>query len=548
MHTLIKLLSVIAIIFAIPISASAQIWPHIKTFGFDYGGGTTPTAELQWLAQNHDAVIGMQDYSLQKINETQYDVMKAANANVKLFAYMYHTAFTTTAMQEFCEDWATDNSLNVEDLYIHYYYDTPVKLRTSVTRTTGTGTPSDRICTSDGTLVSVGASSNYYLSLGYGGGTAATLADARVYQKWNSGWEPKGNHMHSTYYGAYKAWVLYQVQVATGKNLDGIFIDTYDGPVLTDYNPSMHYLIEIRAAGQNGSDTIARTYYATEMAEMVGQLRTDMRSELSDSDFIITLNASEFGYMYNTSKVALGDQFGATKLDSVAIEYLATPSKAGYWTIYNYAKTFLDDVHADDLASVFAQTDTAWYDYGAYPKPPIGGKQHMIAGFYLFNDPNIYFGVHYGSGANYGRRNESGAYETSDAHFSISHWDEMMEYDIGTPVVRTGTDFQGNSNTDKMYIVEQVHGTRYVLARNYTNGKVIVRYEDSNNNTAEDLGTDPRSYDLGGTYRRLQEDGSLGSPVTTITLGKSEGAIMISNAVKQMYTIGGALAVPVDSE
>lgn len=516
----------------------AQALPHIKTFGFDYAGQTTSTSELQWLANHHDAIIGITDYSIGKMNETQYDVMKTANPNVLLMSYSYHTAFTSTEMQSFVENWATANSLDAEDLYIHYAYDQPVKIRVSVAKTTGTGTPSDRICDSYGTLLGEGASGVYYLSLGYPNGTARSITDARVYQKWNSGWEPRGNHMHPTYLGAFKAWTIDQVQIASGKHLDGVFLDTYDGPVLAEYAPNMHLMKELIDVGQNSSDAVARAYYSVKMAEMVGTIKLQLQVDLSNSNFFITLNGSEPTYTYNYSKVAIGDQLGLAKLDSNTFEYLATPSKATYYNINDYYPTFLSDIQAPKLTKMFNQTDTAWYDYGAFPKPPIGGKQHMIAGFYLVNEPNMYFGVHYGSGSNYGPRTITGAYSGEGLSFENSHWDKMLEYDIGTPVVTTGNRINGTSKTDdKLYVVEKVTGTRFVLGRDYTNAKVLVRYESSDNNPPpdHDIGLDPQSYSLGGSYRRLLEDGTLGEVVTSITLGKAEGAIMVKSVTGRHY-------------
>lgn len=523
-----KKIILISLITLLAISAQAQNYSHIKTFGFDYAGQTTSTSELQWLANHHDAIIGITDYSLGRMNETQYNIMKTANPSVLLMSYSYHTAFTSDAMRTFVTNWATTNSLNGEDMYLHYAYDQPVKIRVTTPKTTGTGTPSDRICDSAGKLLSTGTSGNYYLSLGHPNGSASTLADARIYQFWNSGWEPRGNHMHPTYQGAFKAWTKSQIQIASGKYLDGVFLDTYDGPVLTEYTPNMHRIKEIIDAGQGVDDTTARTYYSIKMAEMVGTIQSQLKTELDNPNFFITLNGSEPSYTYGISKVSIGDQLGLEKLDSNTFEYLATPSKATYWGIANYTPIFLADILAPKVTKMFNQIDTAWYNYGSFPKPPIGGKQHMIGSFYLFNEPNMYFGLHYGSGSNYGPRTPAGSYSGVGLSFENSHWDKMLEYDIGTPVVKTGNGINGVSKTDdKMYVVEKVHNIRWIMARDYTNAKILVRYESSNNTTLSEIGTDPKTYNLDGNYRRLLEDNSLGPIVSNITLGKSEGAIMI---------------------
>jgi hypothetical protein len=119
----------------------------------------------------------------------------------------------------------------------------------------------------------------------------------------------------------------------------------------------------------------------------------------------------------------------------------------------------------------------------------------------------------------------------------------MLEYDIGTPVVRSGADFWGVTGTDRMYLIDyQAPGSwrsdlnrndprgRHTLAREYTNALVIVRFEKSDNIPPPDpmeIGTEPITFPLDGTYHRLLEDNTVGPPITEITLGLSEGAILI---------------------
>lgn len=184
--------NIIFLIFSfviIPSLGYSQNYPQIKTFGFDYTSTTDPTI-LTWLATHHDAIVGVTDYKLGKINETQYDILKSKNSNVKILSYIVNSAYTTAGFETMLYNWAKSNSHDPETIYVHYYYDTPVKIRQNVVKTSGTGTPSDRICDSTGKLLADGASGGYFLALGYGGGSAATLKDARSYQYWNAGWEP----------------------------------------------------------------------------------------------------------------------------------------------------------------------------------------------------------------------------------------------------------------------------------------------------------------------------------------------------------------------
>lgn len=517
---------IVAAIFILPSLAHAQLWPHIKTFGFDYGY-PREISELQWLATHHDVVIGAGDWQTKKISEEQYDTMKAANPNVIIIPYVVIQAFTFPPMKDFMTSWAAANGYNEEDLYLHYYFDTIVKTRTKVTKTTGTGTPSDRVCDAAGTLLADGATSNYYISLGYGGGTANTIEEARIYQYWNAGFEPRMNHLSQAWKNAYQAYILDVMTSGPNKYNDGVMLDTYQGVFDTEgYLPNMNNLIEVRNAGYGADDTAARIWYSEQIALYIGGLRDYLKTATGKSAIHIIPNFGELSYTYDKYKFGCEDQFAANKIDAGTIEYTHSPSKSYYFTQDYFKKHY--DVMTTAPVAFYNHLDSAWFKWGE--TPPIGGKQFMVGALYLLNHPKSYFAIHYGSSTKYG----------PEPTFADSHWDKMLEYDIGTPLVRPEADFWGVSNTDRVYLVEhEAPGPwsallgrndprgRFVLAREYTKALVIVRFERSNNNTADELGTEPRDYNLGGNFRRLLEDNSLGPVISTITLGLAEGAILI---------------------
>jgi len=519
---------IFALLFFLPTLCAAQILPHIKTFGFDYGFPRT-TEQLQWLATHHDVIVGAGDWQTQKFTEEQFDTLKAANPNVILIPYVVIQAFTFQPMRDFMLNWAAKNGFKTEDLYLHYYYDTVVKTRVKVTKTSGTGTPSDRVCDINGTLLLDGQSSNYYIALGFGGGKAKTIEEARIFQYWNAGFEPRMNHLSKAWEGAYNAYIL-DVMTATGttnKYADGVMLDTYQGVFDIDgFLPNMHHIIEVRNVGYSTDDKAAKAWYSGQIATHVGKMTTFLKQATGKKQIYIIPNFGELSYTYSTYKFGCEDQFAADKLTAGTIEYVASPSK-NYYVIRDYFKKHYDTGAKVDF-TYFNHLDTAWYRYGKIP--PIGGKQFMIGSLYLFSSPNTFSAIHYGTASKYG----------PEPTYAVSHWDKMLEFDIGTPVVRSTNDFWGTTNTDKAFLVEtEAPGPwnstlsryeprgRYVLAREFTKGLAIVRFEQSNNNTLSELGTDPKVYKLGGEYRRLLEDNTFGPVVTEITLGLSEGAIMI---------------------
>jgi hypothetical protein len=92
-------------------------------------------------------------------------------------------------------------------------------------------------------------------------------------------------------------------------------------------------------------------------------------------------------------------------------------------------------------------------------------------------------------------------------------------------------DFDGNISTTEHYVFETgpdpfnaaIEYT--VLARRFTKGIVLAKMLRGGSVT------DDRSithHDLGGNYRIVTADGSLGPPTTTVSLRNNEGAICVS--------------------
>ena len=104
------------------------------------------------------------------------------------------------------------------------------------------------------------------------------------------------------------------------------------------------------------------------------------------------------------------------------------------------------------------------------------------------------------------------------------HFFGALTYNVGTPIGSWYLFAQGADPTDSSK-------TYHIYARQYSNaaGPVQAAVEHG-----ERLGGPARwrigtatTYALGGTYQALQADGTLGPPVTTVTLRNGEGAILV---------------------
>jgi hypothetical protein len=130
-----------------------------------------------------------------------------------------------------------------------------------------------------------------------------------------------------------------------------------------------------------------------------------------------------------------------------------------------------------------------------------------LAEYYLIGDPNTTFLDPYGGfepGTSWSR-----------------HWIPAAAYNIGQPrgtwsVFASGADPGNRALTYRVY------------QRQYSNALVLYKPLSYGSNSTGSLSTDTATtFWLGGTYRPLQSDGTLGSPITRITLQNGQGAILI---------------------
>ncbi|MCK4546917.1 MAG: hypothetical protein KAW17_05675 [Candidatus Eisenbacteria sp.] len=124
------------------------------------------------------------------------------------------------------------------------------------------------------------------------------------------------------------------------------------------------------------------------------------------------------------------------------------------------------------------------------------GRIFILATFYLINHPNLYFCDHKGD----------------------LNWFDAIAQDVGEPL---GSAYVWASGPDPA----RPASTYHIMAREYTNALVLVKHRDSASYFLY-FGTETM-HDLGGTYRALSDDGTLGDPITEIELRNNEAAILI---------------------
>jgi hypothetical protein len=133
----------------------------------------------------------------------------------------------------------------------------------------------------------------------------------------------------------------------------------------------------------------------------------------------------------------------------------------------------------------------------------------VLAYYYLLADPDHTFLMFFGG------QDPNGTW--------AKHWTPAVSFDVGKPEgkwseLATGTD---PANKDLTY---------KVLQRSYTNALILYRplSHVRGNRVPAVLGDESLTkHDLKGTYKPLQADGTLGAPVTSISLRNGEGAILI---------------------
>jgi hypothetical protein len=132
-----------------------------------------------------------------------------------------------------------------------------------------------------------------------------------------------------------------------------------------------------------------------------------------------------------------------------------------------------------------------------------------LAEYYLLADPNRTFLDPFGGYA--------------PATSWGQHFFNAITYDVGQPLGTWSLFASGVDPNDSRF-------TYRIYERQYSNALVLYKPLSSTSNASATGSTSNNTatwHQLGGTYRALQADGTLGPPITSITLRNGEGAILI---------------------
>lgn len=168
-----------------------------------------------------------------------------------------------------------------------------------------------------------------------------------------------------------------------------------------------------------------------------------------------------------------------------------------------------------DVANLVAERLSAGSHYLVLDSHPAGGSPldprtqvATLAYYYLVGDPDRTFLMF------------NGGYNPSSSW--TEHWSAAATVDIGTPtgamkVFATGTD---PANAALTY---------QVLARDYTGGMVLYKPLSYATGLPEGTtaNTTATTVQLGGNYRVVNSNGTLGSVVSSVTLRNGEGAVLV---------------------
>ncbi|MCF6351825.1 MAG: T9SS type A sorting domain-containing protein [Cyclobacteriaceae bacterium] len=578
-----KTIIVCLFLFTVTVKAQSQNFPHINTYGFDYIRFSDNDGEfvdnLKWLANRHDWIVGTKalwpGQGVDYLDALTYNTIKEENPDVKIMKYLpYHSIAPTT--QAWLEDWATTNGYNPEDLYYHYdintsvrivnseyasgvvtieqtnpaivelsqRYDLPAGAKLIITDLDGSTHPVDGITYL--VLPIQGQRYKYYLYTndaapqpvdgtgfpaftgdwgyttadngtvvvpGYPNGWAPTKFDSRLRVRWNHGWVGI-NPSSQTFRKAYRALALYVITLEGTSDTfaDGLFLDTFEGlanQLPTGYTSFMENTVELKDIGTK-EEIYDKVH--EDLATSANELRNFLIEKTGNPSFRLHANPAVPRYIYNTFSGLFNESYRSYLMD-LSIEYLVTTTTSA--NEITYLKQIYDDMDNGRLFFIRSQTNFA-------PPTiiPFAYTQFILATHYLINHENAHFMYHYGSAGNYG------GYPYGDP--KSTHWHPNMEVDIRKPVVRGQADYWGETNTDRFFVFAQ--GADYtILGREYNDALVLSKF--ANVGGWANIGSNPTTHDLGGEYYPLLADNTNGLAITSITLGTTEGAILLKSPV-----------------
>lgn len=393
--------------------------------------------------------------------------LRARNSDVALLSYqlLHSVLISDTAEQNQLAAIATARSADVEDAFLHFYDDTTVTY-------------------GNGTTVTI---------KGYGGGTAATLKEARVRNMiWTD--ERYVYNLKSPLLRELKG-TQYRSVITSALKPDGVFVD--ESSPLVAFIPTPVSGGHLREYA-NKTREEASAEYALDMAAAFAAVNETMGHDGPFGDRYLIPNVSEW--------VDGSLELGLHGADGVATEVYIQETQPRSQHLYDLAKQFAD------AGKIFLVTQGGYTPTftgpGNYSSTMDRHQMYGLTDYWIAKQGKSTYYSQYPSG-----------------YLAVSQWwCKARDFDVGVPV-------------DAMYSVwktgtDSVNQTYTIYKRQYSKALMLSRPKVGW--TFDDYNTLCAPYDLGGTYKLLHYDGTLGPEITKIGLAMGEAVTLLS-------TTGGAL-------
>lgn len=390
--------------------------------------------------------------------------LRSRNTDMYLLKYMLlHTVLINdTPELNALASYAAANGYDVETAFLHYYDDTSVTYSGGKTETIK----------------------------GYGGGTAATLKDARVKGYiWLSDrylYDLK-SPLFQRFKGSY-----YRNIITSSPYPDGIFID--------ETSPTASYFPTINSGGrvvEYGNQTPSQfsSAYMTDMTAAFAQVNALMGSDhptCPGGERLLLPNIAEYVLPFM--------DLGINGADGLLTEFWMQVLQPRVTDACDWAKQLADK----GKILIFTQGTAA-------PEIPDKGNYTSAMDRHQMFSLSNYWLAKQGRYTYYQQKAPDGGPSLSQ------FWCKAREFDVGAPVDpiysiwKTGTDPAGQNYT--------------IYKRTYTKGLILSRPKIGW--TYSDYGTLSQAYDLGGSYRLLHSDATLGPDITKIGLAMGEAVTLV---------------------
>lgn len=463
----------------------------------------TPTpSEITWRAGHFDLLIG----------HTKPDESRVVNPNIRMFDYTLIRFHRFDDGPQTATAWAIAHGYNPEDFFLHYREDTVIP-------------------TWEGKTIVPGFPSGMVPGYNPGGPNASAVlrSQSRVVGYYSN---PEPLYLANIAHPGFRAFM---VDYAAGL-IDGSwwFITPYaSGPVdgiMGDeaiYYPQFNEGLLVRSTEYWGvSHTEPDHPYAIAFEQFYPFLADALLDRFGRTEDVMP-NYGHVSFLNYPNQYAINIQASTPwAWGEVWMTYTGWPQPTNGT---NRALTYEKDYN-HGVKAVILQTRTGGRrvigarDIANGTAGTDRGKLFTLALYYMLHSKYTYYMY------------ETGAGHAFPGHISSWAWNPAVEYDIGQPMMipDNAIDFEGRDRTREHYIFASgpdpymPSKTYRVLARRFWRALVLAKM------LPEGSVDDSRSittHALGGVYRPLRADGTLGAPVTSVSLRNNEGMILIAEVV-----------------